>query len=167
MRGGLAHIHRVAPPASSAIAGWFPHADLVDSYTIDIPAGKSDAPEIARAMLGRSPPWLKTLLAIRDTVMARLGVKTTAQLRRGAGASGRIGFFPIVSSTSGEIVLGENDRHLDFRFSLLIERGDGALDRVVATTAVHCHNRLGRMYLRVIMPFHHVVVRSLLARAAG
>ena len=167
MRNDLVIIRRTAPPAQSCIAAWFAHADLLDSYAIDLPAGHGDAPHLAKAMLGGSPRWLKGLLAIRDAVMARFGVKTTAQLRRDAGASGRIGFFPVVSSTSGEIVLGENDRHLDFRLSVRIERGDGALDRLVATTAVHCHNRLGRVYLRVITPFHHLVVRSLLARAAS
>jgi hypothetical protein len=167
MRNDPGRIRRTAPPGQSCIAAWFPHADLLDSYAIDLPAGHGDAPQIARAMLGRSPPWLKGLLAIRDSVMARFDVKTTAQLRRGAGAAGRIGFFPVVSSTSGEIVLGENDRHLDFRLSVLIARGDGALDQLVATTAVHCHNRLGRIYLRVITPFHHLVVRSLLARAVA
>jgi hypothetical protein len=37
---------------------------------------------------------------------------------------------------------------------------------VVLTTVVHCHNLFGRIYLRVISPFHRLVVRSNLARAA-
>ena len=35
------------------------------------------------------------------------------------------------------------------------------------TTAVHCHNLFGRVYLFVISPFHRLVVRSALARAAA
>ncbi len=35
------------------------------------------------------------------------------------------------------------------------------------TTAVRCHNLFGRVYLFVISPFHRLVVRSVLARAAG
>jgi hypothetical protein len=36
----------------------------------------------------------------------------------------------------------------------------------VATTVVHCHNTLGRVYLAVIAPFHRRIVRSALQRAA-
>ena len=63
-------------------------------------------------------------------------------------------------------MLGEDDRHLDFRASLLLrpcEAESGT--ELVATTVVHCHNVLGRAYLMVIRPFHHLVVRSNLRRA--
>jgi hypothetical protein len=41
--------------------------------------------------------------------------------------------------------------------------------RLIVTTAVRCHNRLGLAYLGLIKPFHVVVIRSNLARlqAAG
>jgi len=31
---------------------------------------------------------------------------------------------------------------------------------------VHCHNRLGRLYILVIAPFHRLVVQASLRRAA-
>ena len=41
-----------------------------------------------------------------------------------------------------------------------------SLPPLVATTVVHCHNRLGHAYLTAIRPFHRLVVRSNLRRAA-
>jgi hypothetical protein len=34
------------------------------------------------------------------------------------------------------------------------------------STVVHCHNALGRTYIRVIAPFHRLIVKSCLRRAA-
>jgi hypothetical protein len=34
--------------------------------------------------------------------------------------------------------------------------------RVTATTVVRTHNRLGRAYLAVVLPFHRLIVRAML-----
>jgi len=45
--------------------------------------------------------------------------------------------------------------------------GDGQPARIgTVSTVVHCHNLLGRTYLRVIAPFHRLVVKASLDRAA-
>jgi hypothetical protein len=63
------------------------------------------------------------------------------------------------------MVVGEDDRHLDFRAAIL-QRTDAAGGReLVVVTVVHCHNRLGRTYLAVIAPFHRTILRANLERA--
>jgi len=58
-----------------------------------------------------------------------------------------IGFFPVLSKSATELVVGADDRHLDFRVTIQL-RADAANGReLVAGTVVHCHNRLGRIYL--------------------
>jgi hypothetical protein len=108
-------------------------------------------------------------MKVRDAMVAGLGLKTTAQLNDlpESDKAARVGIFRIYSSNSDEVILGEDDKHLDFRVSLL-RRGpanDGT-HRLVATTVVHCHNRLGRAYIFVIAPFHRAVVKAYLRRAA-
>jgi hypothetical protein len=39
--------------------------------------------------------------------------------------------------------------------------------RVTATTLVLTHNLLGRVYLKIILPFHRLVVRALLRQVAA
>jgi hypothetical protein len=63
-----------------------------------------------------------------------------------------IGFFPLLSKSAGELVVGEDDRHLDFRVAILLRTGAAGGRELVAVTVVHCHNRLGRTYLAVIAP---------------
>ena len=87
----------------------------------------------------------------------------TAKALRAEGSTGapRVGIFRIYEAHASEVVLGEDDAHLDFRLS--VRRGEG---RLTAVTVVHCHNLLGRSYIRLIAPIHRRVVRSALDRAA-
>ena len=160
-------VTRVDPPPMSAIADWYGGADLVDSYAVTLPQGASeDLATLTRALFNRPPLWLRGLLGLRDRIVGPLGVKTTTAIREAGATDGRdrIGFFPVLGRLENEIVLGEDDRHLDFRASVLLQGDDRGGRRLVATTAVRCHNLLGRTYLAVIKPFHVLVVRSNLSR---
>lgn len=160
----------VRPPAESAIASWYRGADLLDAYAVVLPkTAPLDAATLASTLLGHPPAWTRLLMALRDRAMAPLGVKTSDAVLRAGAIDGqpRIAFFPVLSQPPTEVVLGFDDRHLDFRTSVLVEPAAGtAPARLVATTAVRCHNRLGRTYLTVIRPFHELIVRSSLDRLA-
>ncbi len=121
--------------------------------------------QFATLALGNPPVWFRMLLAIRDAIMRPLGIKVSRQLREGGSPAAHVDFFPIMEEKENEIVLGENDLHLDFRISLLRIQADSDT-RIVATTVVHVHNRLGRAYINVIRPFHRLVVRRSMARLA-
>ncbi len=160
-------VTRQVPPRRSRIADWYDKADLLDSYAAALPADyDTDIRAIGQAILGHPTLWFKTLLLIRDSVVRRFGLKTTGDLLQSNDGGDRIDFFPVLSSYDDELILGEDDRHLDFRLSLLVQRVIGSPDLVFATTVVRCHNRLGRAYLAAIVPFHGMVIRSNLRRAA-
>lgn len=160
-------VSEVDPPRECGIVGWFAGADLVDSFAVRLPAtAREEMRVLAARALGRPAPWIRTLLFVRDRVMAPLGVKSTDTVGGTVGEGERIGFFPILSTAPDELVLGADDSHLDFRLSLLRgPTGDGG-ERIIATTVVRCHNRLGRAYLAAIMPFHRLIVRASLRRLA-
>jgi hypothetical protein len=147
-------------PAGSWLAG----AQFVDAYRIEIGGNPLDAREAAKRMFARTPHWIDVLVKLRNLIVMPFGLKTS-----GAGepaASGMIGIFPIVSETPERLVAGFNDSHLDFRVVVdVAPAGTGQL--VTATTLVRTHNRLGRVYLATIMPFHRLVVRALLRQVAS
>jgi hypothetical protein len=64
------------------------------------------------------------------------------------------------------LVLGEDDRHLDFRVAIQLHTDAANGRELIVGTVVHCHNRLGRIYLRTIAPFHRVIVPASLEQAA-
>jgi hypothetical protein len=161
---------QVSLPAESRIADHYPGAQLADAYAIALPSTATrDIAALARAVLANPAPWARSLMRVRDTIVKNFGVKTSAQISSEARASGteRISFFPVQSRSERELVVGEDDRHLDFRTSVLVRpRADGRGDELIATTVVHCHNKLGRAYLALISPIHRLIVRSNLRRAA-
>lgn len=167
---GKAAVRRSALPTESRIADRFRGADLADAYAVALPPEAGGIDAVADRALGHPGPAFRAALALRDAVMGPLGVRTSNRMRsdlirRGAD---RIDFFPVLSRSAREIVLGEDDTHLDFRLSLLVRDAPRARGtELVATTAVHCHGALGRAYLATILVGHLVVVRSALARAAA
>jgi hypothetical protein len=143
---------------------WLAGAQFIDAYRLEIAGSGLDAREAATRMFARSPCWVKALLDLRNLIVAPFGLKTSGAGERSTG--GMIGLFPVVSETTERLVAGFNDSHLDFR--VLVDVGPaGAGQQVTATTLVRTHNWLGRTYLAVIMPFHRLVIRSLLRRIAA
>lgn len=161
----------VAVSPSPRIAGFFAQPDLIDAYAITLPEYASRDPEtLARHVFSRLPAWALALMAVRDALVAGLGLKTSRQLRPATPQQQRerVGLFRIHAREPDEILLGEDDRHLDFRLSLLCTEPSAQSPRrgVVLSTAVHCHNRLGHAYIALIAPFHRRIVRACLRHAA-
>jgi hypothetical protein len=169
--GSCRGVREVSPPAESGVASWF-DADLADAFAVPIDAADvaKGIDNLARSALSDPAPWIRLLLGLRDALVAGFRVKTTQEVRRAAIADNaeRIDFFRILTRSDRELILGEDDRHLDFRLSLLVRASpDGSGDELVATTVVRCHNALGRVYLALIARFHRLVVISNLSRVSN
>jgi len=161
--------HAVPLPSNSVLAPLYAGADLLDAYAIHLPAGASDDPEVlARVAFERQAAWIRALTWVRDTVMATVGVKSSREIGAAAAARGLpvIGYFPVLSKSAREMVVGGDDRHLDFRVAVLVREDAQGRRELVVVTVVHCHNRLGRTYLAVIAPFHRTILRANLRRTA-
>ena len=140
--------------------------NLADTFAIQLLADASGNPEVlARFILLHQPAWVGWLTQARDAIVARFGLKTAKHL---ASLADRVGVFKVYSANETEIVLGEDDKHLDFRVSFLCSgaAGPGGSHPLLVSTVVQCHNRWGRLYTFVIAPFHRLVVKASLGRAA-
>jgi hypothetical protein len=147
-----------APDVGKVLIG----AHFIDAYRVMVAADDLDAADAARSMLAEPPAWIDRLMALRHALVAPLGLKTEA----GPGdRRERIGLFPIESATRNRVVLGFDDRHLDFRVVIDVV-GAGVVSEVTATTLVRLNNLLGLAYLTAILPFHKLIVRSMLRRVA-
>ncbi|MCD9114718.1 DUF2867 domain-containing protein [Pseudomonas bijieensis] len=159
-------IMSVPVPSGSGITHLYKSLNLADAFAIRLPAGTSSDPDLqARFILSHQPAWIGWLMNVRDTIVACFGLKTARHL---ATLGNRIEIFKVYSTNQTEIVLGEDDKHLDFRISILCsaEAEPEGSRQLVFSTVVHCHNRLGRAYIFVIAPFHRLVVKASLLRAA-
>jgi hypothetical protein len=155
------NVHAIEPGLETATL--LTGAQFIDAYSIVVDDLALDARHAAEKMLGRSPRWILTLMTLRDLFVAPFGLKTAQTARR--SSTNRIGMFPVLSETPRRIVAGLDDHHLDFR--VVVDVADsGSRRRVTATTLVLTHNRLGRVYLAIILPFHRLIVRSMLRQIA-
>ena len=139
-------------------------AQFADAFCIEISDCNLDARRAAERMMARQPRWAEALLSLRNLLVAPLGLKTS-----GADPTAprdMIGIFPVVDETPDRLVAGFNDRHLDFRVVVDVT-APGGVRRVTATTLVKTHNRLGRIYLAIIMPFHRLIVPALLRQVVA
>ena len=136
-------------------------ATFIDAYQVEAHVPLS-AEAFARAAFEKPPAWISSLLALRNAVVAPLGLKTA---REAGDPSEWIGIFPVEMTTPDRIVLGFDDKHLDFRVVIDVARKDEGCE-VTATTLVREHNLLGRIYLTTILPFHKAIVPALLKRTA-
>jgi Protein of unknown function (DUF2867) len=139
-------------------------AQFVDAYRVAVGGHALDARTAAEKMFARSPRWIEALLRLRNLVVAPFGLKRSGQGEPASG--GMIGIFPVVSETPERLVAGFNDKHLDFRVVVDVATF-GQKQSITATTLVLTHNWLGRTYLKIIMPFHRLVVRAMLRQVAA
>ena len=158
-------------PQDSALHTIYNSVDLSDAYSILLPPGTSTDPEqLARHIFNHQAFWVHGLMSVRDLAVSRLGLKTAKHLKPldAEAAKHRIGIFKIYHKREHEIVLGEDDKHLDFRLSVfLASNGEAPCEtRLVLSTVVHCHNLLGRTYILAIEQFHRLIVKSSLRQAA-
>lgn len=109
------------------------------------------------------PHWARALLRLRNALVAPLRLKSDG-MNDVQSEADCIGIFPILQETKDRIVVGFDDRHLDFR--IIVDRSeDVQAIRLRATTLVNRHSTLGRIYIVIITPFHRLIVRSVLKNA--
>lgn len=150
-------VHAVAP--DPGVGEHLRGATFIDAFRLSI-RGAVTAEAAARAVMEDPPQWISGLLALRNLVVTPLGLKTG---RTPSDTQDWIGIFPVESVTANRIVLGFDDRHLDFRVVLdVAAAGDDS--EITVTTLVREHNFLGRIYLTAIMPFHKAIVPALMLR---
>jgi hypothetical protein len=155
------NVHAVAPDVDADAL--LPGAQFIDAFSIVVDDGALDARHAAERMLTRSPLWIEVLIGLRNRLVAPFGLKTPVRRKSAVDA---IGAFPVVSEAPGRVVAGLNDAHLDFRLVVDVIAADGGR-RVTATTLVLTHNLFGRTYLAIILPFHRLIVPSMLRQISG
>ena len=77
-----------------------------------------------------------------------------------------IGHFFIILKGKNHLISELKDKHLDFRFSILIRQED-SITKVSLTTIVKTNNIFGKVYFFLITPFHRLIIPNILKRLSG
>jgi hypothetical protein len=141
-------------PENSIISNGFEGIDYCDAYRAVKPT--SDSAEKIAAEIFNLPKWVNWLMNIRNSIAGVFGLKSSKETRERQTT-----FFAVIEKSENEIVMGENDKHLNFRVSVSIDRINSV---IYLTTLVHFNNFLGRVYFFPVKPFHKIIVKSILRK---
>ena len=116
------------------------------------------------------PKWLKFLLNLRNEIASIFGLKT-GKIKNVYENLGKLNFqqdqsigdFFIFLKGKNHLIAELKDKHLDFRFSILISQEDG-ITKVSLTTIVEINNIYGKVYFFFITPFHILIIPNILKR---
>lgn len=123
---------------------------------------------LIRAFFASFPGWAAALMRLRNAMTRRLGLKSDNPplfLTTPFEVGQEIGVFRLLTITPHEVIIGQNDRHLDFRLSLHVIPLTTGTDLEVGSL-VKPHNRLGWSYLMLVLPFHLLIAATMVRRMA-
>ncbi|MBI1837393.1 MAG: DUF2867 domain-containing protein [Flavobacteriia bacterium] len=147
---------------------------FIDSFQgiIDDPQNEITSLMVGKAFFTSSPKWVEKLFAFRNKIVSLFGLKTSGKavnrkelLDNFKCETGeQLGLFKVFGKNEQEVVLGEDDKHLNFRISLFLspDKNDWNKKTLTISTTVVFNNRFGRLYFLPVKPFHKRIVPLML-----
>jgi Protein of unknown function (DUF2867) len=146
-----------------------------DSYRAPLQRPEATVVDIFMSVFGHHPLWMKLALVTRNRIAAMCGLDApnmseimNPKVKSSYRVGDKIGPWPIFVLEPNELVAGRNNKHLDFRLSIIkepLKEPDGHPANTVISTICTVHNLSGKIYLFFIVPFHKWGVKKLIARA--
>lgn len=140
-------------PEKSAVLNGFERLDYHDTFQIEVDT-KQSAEDIARELMVM-PKWVDTLFGVCNKVVGLFGLKTKSE------TDDQNFFFKVIEKNENEIIMGEEDKHLCFRASIMNDRSTGIVSLI---TVVQFYNVGGRIYFLPVKPFHKIIMKTLLKK---
>lgn len=142
-----------------------------DAYRAPLSRPRAGVVEVFFAIFGHHPMWMKVVLVLRNWMASCFGleVPTAAEIMRPQmkaryHVGEKVGPWPIFHLSEIELIAGRNNKHLDFRLSVLKETS-GVISTAVVSTICTSHNAFGKAYLILVVPFHKWGVQRLMSQA--
>ena len=119
------------------------------------------------------PKSFKFLLNIREFIAKFFGLKTAPKTEKESrlkelyqfkGDIGdKIAIFEVQDKNKNELLTGQKDSHLDFKLSFLSFKSNNAIRLELATTVI-INNTLGKIYFKIVKPFHKFYLKRILKK---
>ena len=157
------------PPDNSLLYSIDKKYDYMDGFQTSFTEAKNGVTvcDIAKVFLLSAPRWVQHLFTVRNKMVGIFGLKVSRNVDRNelvknfnCDKGEQIGLFKVFGKSDDEIILGENDKHLNFRVSLFLDRPqiDKRQARLTISTTVLFNNWLGRLYFLPVKPLHRLIV---------
>ena len=126
-------ITKISISADSLIHGTLNQIHYADCYSVDFQSERAiTVEEVARAFFQSIPGWVLFLLDLRNWLVKWFGLKggdareVLARLDGDPIEPGKpFGIFQVIQKNADEILMGGEDKHLDFRVSIGLKSKTG------------------------------------------
>jgi hypothetical protein len=142
-----------------------------DSYSAPLSYMTNNIVEIFFAIFGHHPKWMKLIIVFRNKLVSVFGLEAATdaevlkpELKSHYVVGEKIGPWQIYQLTEDELIAGRDNKHLDFRLSVL-KCVQCQKANVVVSTVCNVHNVFGKIYLFFVVPFHKWGVKKIMANA--
>ncbi len=165
MKVEKAHI----PKKSLLLKHTYNYSDSFRGVFMD-PEDDADILIVSKAFFTAPPRWIDKLLILRNKIVSVFGLKTGGGINERnqliqsfRGEIGdQVGVFKVFERSDDEIILGEDDAHLNFRVSILLQPKSCDKKDLIISTVVSFNNWYGKLYFLVVKPFHKLIVPAML-----
>jgi len=118
-------------------------------------------------MFQHTPHWIEWSMNMRNKITSKIGLKDLGSFKKIDSnkkeneyvAGDRIGIFTLRQRTENELVIGDDDKHVNVTLSVYKNEKTQVL---TITTVVHIKNWLGRLYMVPVIPAHRKIVPATL-----
>jgi len=156
-----------ALPCDSQISSQLNNAYFHDSWSIVLGQPHLNVFEQLIKMFQHTPHWIEWSMNMRNKITSKIGLKDLGSFKKIDSnkkeneyvAGDRIGIFTLRQRTENELVIGDDDKHLNVTLSVYKNEKTQVL---TITTVVHLKNWLGRLYMVPVIPAHRKIVPATL-----
>ena len=153
-------ILKTSIPKESDYQNFIESIDYSDTFKMTLNNQDVSVEKIYIDMFSSMPKWVNTLMLVRNKIVGVLGLKVESLKPKKVTAlivGKKIGMFNIYAVSQNEVIAGEDDKHLNFRVSVLRVGED-----VMVSTFVKYNNLFGKIYMSLILPFHKIIVKAMM-----
>lgn len=165
-------IQKVDFPKSSVLS--LKDFDYFDTYQASFfdENNKYSVSYIGKVFFSTTSGWINQLFHLRNKIVSLFGLKVPENIKERerlleefeCEPGQKLGLFQVYEKNDNEVILGEDDRHLNFKVSFLKENLFNHKKQLSVTTVVKFNNRFGKYYFFIIKPFHKLIVKSMLKK---
>jgi len=147
-------------PEQSEYKNFIDQIDYADTFKMQVENQNISTESIYIDMFSTLPKWINQLMFVRNKIVGVFGLKVESLMPKKVTTlkvGEKIGMFTIFAISEDEVIAGEDDKHLNFRVSIL-QVGE----EVMVSTFVKYNNLFGKTYMSLIIPFHQMIVKAMM-----
>ncbi|MCU7698919.1 DUF2867 domain-containing protein [Acinetobacter sp. AYS6] len=156
-----------ALPQDSQISSQLNNAYFHDSWSIVLGQPDLNVFQQLIKLFDHTPQWIEWSMNLRNKITSKIGLKDLGSFKQidphkkenDYVVGDRIGIFTLLQRTENELVIGDDDKHLNVTLSIYKNE---KTQELTVTTIVHIKNLLGRIYMLPVIPAHRKIVPATL-----